>query len=457
MVRSILFIVALILHPSDAFAPPMKPSSERRGGFQTLPATMRNNREVSASSASPARAIQSAILGLTLAFNALVPTTLFAPEPAYAATEPSQIVGCLVKKCPIPLGKCILNPKCLANVACINTCNNRPDEIECQIKCGDLFENAIVGEFNKCAVSDMSCVPQKPDDGSYPVPPPSIVVPKFDTNFFEGRWYISAGQNELFDIFPCQVHFFSKTGPNQFVGKLNWRIEEPDGEFFTRDALQAFKQDPEQPGHLINHDNEYLHYKDDWWVIDYEPDNNGGPNKDPPFAFIYYRGSNDAWDGYGGVVVYTRDAKLPTQLLPRLREAAKKINYDFDKDFVVTDNSCPTEQKESERLVLREKFAGKILTTTEKQLQAQTVRVRGNAANSIKAQKIYFENGAEATGKAFELLDQKTKEFEKELSNGVDAIGEGASKLKEEVSSGVEAIGEGAAKLKDEILEPISK
>ena len=113
----------------------------------------------------------------------------------------------------------------------------------------------------------MDCVPTKPDDGSYPVPPPEVVVPKFDTKIWNGRWYITAGQNELFDIFPCQVHFFTETEPGKFFGKLNWRIEEPDGEFFTRDALQRFVQDPKQPGHLINHDNEYLHYEDDWWII----------------------------------------------------------------------------------------------------------------------------------------------------------------------------------------------
>ena len=47
----------------------------------------------------------------------------------------------------------------------------------------------------------------------------------------------------------------------------------------------------------------------------------------------------------------------PEELLPRLREAAKKVNFDFDKDFEVTDNSCKTLEK-GEQVVLREKFAG---------------------------------------------------------------------------------------------------
>eukprot|EP00522_Entomoneis_paludosa_P000638 CAMPEP_0172473304 /NCGR_PEP_ID=MMETSP1065-20121228/68785_1 /TAXON_ID=265537 /ORGANISM="Amphiprora paludosa, Strain CCMP125" /LENGTH=421 /DNA_ID=CAMNT_0013231475 /DNA_START=276 /DNA_END=1541 /DNA_ORIENTATION=- len=359
------------------------------------------------------RNVQKSFLSTALAIG--IGATALTQVPAVSvAGDSASIVTCLLKKCQVPLAKCIANPRCLANVVCINTCNGRPDEIDCQIECGNLWENNVVGEFNKCAVSDMSCVPQQQDDGSYPVPRDDQVVPKFDTKMWNGRWYITAGQNKLFDIFDCQVHFFTETEPGKFFGKLNWRIDEPDGEFFTRDALQEFYQDPNQPAHLINHDNEYLHYKDDWWIIDYEYDNN--PTNTPPFAFVYYRGSNDAWDGYGGVVVYTRDAKLPASLLPRLRVAAEKVGFDFDKDFTVTDNSCPAEQSAEEKTILREKFAGKVILKSENQLQAQATRFRGNAANSVKAQKLFFDQRQEFAQKAYRELDQSTQDFEKEIS-----------------------------------------
>ena len=240
-------------------------------------------------------ALKSAFLAAALSVGAWTAPAIV--PPAVAATDPGAIVGCLLSKCQVPFAKCITNPACLANVICINTCNNKEDETGCQIKCGDIFDNAVIGEFNKCAVSDMSCVPQKPDEGKYPEPTHEQMVPKFDTKFFDGRLYITAGLNPLFDIFPCQVHFFTETSPGNFFGKLNWDIVEPDGELFTRDAVQQFVADPKEPAHLINHDNEYLHYKDDWYIIDAEYDD----NKDgiPPFAFVYYRGSNDAWDGYG--------------------------------------------------------------------------------------------------------------------------------------------------------------
>ena len=138
-------------------------------------------------------AVSALALGLT--FAALSSAPLEA-----SASDSGAIVGCLFSKCKVPLLKCIASPKCLANVVCINTCNGKEDEIGCQIKCGDFFENPVVGEFNKCVVSDMGCVPQKPDNGLYPVPAPEKLVQKFDTKLWNGKWYITSGQNDLFDV-----------------------------------------------------------------------------------------------------------------------------------------------------------------------------------------------------------------------------------------------------------------
>ena len=42
--------------------------------------------------------------------------------------------------------------------------------------------------------------------------------------------------------------------------------------------------------------------EDDWYIIASKPDE---------YIFIYYRGNNDAWKGYGGATVYTRASALP--------------------------------------------------------------------------------------------------------------------------------------------------
>jgi violaxanthin de-epoxidase len=337
--------------------------------------------------------LKTSLLSVAIASAA----TLQNPTPSIAA-DTVKVGTCLLKSCQKELAQCILNPKCLANVICINSCNGRPDESECQIGCGDLFENDVVGVFNNCAVSQKKCVPRKVDVGVYPLPSPESQVKKFDTSIWNGRWYITAGLNKVFDTFDCQVHFFTSPSPGTFFAKLFWRITEPDGEFFTKNAVQKFVQDKSNPAHLINHDNEYLHYKDDWYIIDYEPDD---------FVLVYYMGSNDAWDGYGGSFLYTRSPTLRPELIPRLEKAVDKMNLKYKwKDYALTDNSCQA-LKESPT-VLREKFAKRLLITEEQQLQEQLTSLRAAAVNTIQA-----EEGEAA--KTIQFLEKEVAAFEKEL------------------------------------------
>jgi hypothetical protein len=63
-----------------------------------------------------------------------------------------------------------------------------------------------------------------------------------------------------------QVHYFSAPAPGKMYAKLNWRVSRPNGQFYERSDVQTFEQDPNAPGILYNHDNEFLHYQDDWCV-----------------------------------------------------------------------------------------------------------------------------------------------------------------------------------------------
>ncbi|RZS01724.1 hypothetical protein BHM03_00031636 [Ensete ventricosum] len=215
--------------------------------------------------------------------------------------------------------------------------------LKVKIKCGDLFENSVVDEFNDCAVSRKKCVPRKSNVGEFPVPDPSVVVRTFNISDFSGKWYITSGLNPTFDTFDCQLHEFHVES-DRLVGNLSWRIRTPDSGFFTRSAVQRFVQDPSQPGVLYNHDNEYLHYQDDWYIISSKVE-----NKEDDYIFVYYRGRNDAWDGYGGAVVYTRSAVLPESIVPELEKAAKSVGHEFSK-FTRTDNTCGPEPPLVERL-----------------------------------------------------------------------------------------------------------
>ena len=145
----------------------------------------------------------------TAAAAALILGGTLSPLPSTAAyvTDGAAIGKCLLSSCQLPLARCITDPICLTNLACIQTCTGKPDESTCQIKCGDEFTNGVVEQFTKCAVSEKGCVPQRPDDGTWPVPPKAALVEKFTTEALQGPWYISAGLNKAFDTCGAQ-------GPN---------------------------------------------------------------------------------------------------------------------------------------------------------------------------------------------------------------------------------------------------
>lgn len=318
--------------------------------------------------------------------------------PSANAVDALKTCTCLLKECRIELGRCLSNPSCAANIACLQTCNNRPDETECQIKCGDLFENSVVDEFNECAVSRKKCVPTKSDVGDFPVPNPDVLVKNFNIADFSGKWFITRGLNPTFDTFDCQLHEFH-IDSNRLVGNISWRVPTPDGGFLARSTVQRFVQDPSNPGILYNHDNEYLHYQDDWYILSSKIE-----NKPDDYIFVYYRGRNDAWDGYGGAVVYTRSAVLPESIIPELDKAAKNVGRDFSK-FIRTDNTCGPEPSLVERLEKKVEEGEETIVKEVEQLEGEVEKV-GNIEKSL------FQKLAEG----FKILQEDEEIFIKGLS-----------------------------------------
>lgn len=280
-----------------------------------------------------AQKLERLVTKLRPALAGLAAAAALTVTPASTLALDSATVGaCLFQNCQVELAKCIADEKCAESLVCLNRCNNRPDESDCQIRCGDLYNDEAIGAFNTCAVTQKKCVPQIPDRGEIVLPTGDALVPEFNVDDFQGRWYISSGLNKDFDIFDCQVHYFTAPGPGELYGKLNWRVKKTNGQFYERSDVQTFKQQESQAV-LFNHDNEFLHYQDDWYIIAQKPDE---------YVFVFYRGSNDAWDGYGGSVVYTRTPSLDPKYYPELREAATRAGLDFDK-FVDVDNTCGPE------------------------------------------------------------------------------------------------------------------
>eukprot|EP00435_Cladocopium_sp_Y103_P046290 s361_g13.t1 len=320
-------------------------------------------------------AVSSSSQLLAWAASMLMAVALLVPvQSAWADQSLAKVAPCLLSKCQLPLAKCILNPSCAADLTCVIACSGQKDESSCQINCGNNFENDVVVEFNKCALSAKKCVPQRPDKGPapgdqkwdpikgrYPAPPPESVSGDFEVQKMTGRWYITAGLNPLFDTFDCQVHFFegmapTEKSPGRLVGKINWRINEVDGEFISRSTVQSFVQT--EPGLLLNRGNEYLNYQDAPWPLP----------------------RNDAWAGYGGGTLYTRSKTISPVVLERVREATAKAKVPYDKYWKVTDNTCAAEGNPAK---LRTIYAEKLLEQAEMGFEEQLTLLARTTMNKV--------------------------------------------------------------------------
>jgi len=340
----------------------------------------------------------------------------------------ADVPKCLLQNCQGVLAKCLLSPNCAADLTCILGCTSSPDEGGCQVKCGDIFENDVVQEFNACALApgNKRCVPQRPDNGEYPEPAAESISKDFDVTSFNGPWYISAGLNPLFDTFPCQLHFFIGEPPNILDGspgrlyaKINWRVLEPDGEFFDRSTVQRFVQDSATAGILRNNGNEYLHYEDDWYILDHADEN----DKEKGFILVYYRGRNDAWIGYGGAVLYTRSATVPEEIVPRVDEACRLAGIkklDWSK-FLRTDNSC--QQLNEDVTELRKKFIVKQVTQAKLSVEESlTVARRYYSEAILEEERRAEENIKEQTSGFFNALQKGFQAGSEEIQREEDKI-----------------------------------
>lgn len=89
---------------------------------------------------------------------------------------------------------------------------------------------------------------------------------------------------------------------------------------------------------------------------------------------MYYRGRNDAWDGYGGAVIYTRSSVLPESIIPELENAAKSVGRDFSK-FIRTDNTCGPEPPLVERLEKTIEEGEKTIVQEVEQIEEEVEKV----------------------------------------------------------------------------------
>jgi violaxanthin de-epoxidase len=166
----------------------------------------------------------------------------------------------------------------------------------------DLYEDEAMQALTDCTLTEHACYPPLPPANDYvPISDESLEVKAFDLRTLQGRWYVAAGGNPAFDCFPCAQHEFrynDKDKPPRLEATFSYRIARDDGSVFTRRGDKLITQKGNNGKLELRLDPDRMKYRDDWTVLANEPDED--------YVVVYYHGTNVAWDGYGGLNVYTR-------------------------------------------------------------------------------------------------------------------------------------------------------
>lgn len=130
------------------------------------------------------------------------------------------------------------------------------------------------------------------------------------------------------------------------------------------------------------------------------------------YLFVYYRGKNDAWDGYGGAFVYTRSAVLPESIVPELERAAKSVGRDFNT-FIRTDNTCGPEPPLIDRLEKTAEAGERTIIKEVEEIEQEVEKVKDTEVSLFRRLaegfKVFLEDEQNA-------LNGLTKEEEEILS-----------------------------------------
>ena len=145
------------------------------------------------------------------------------------------------------------------------------------------------------------------------------------------------GLSPTFDQNPCQVHIFQlitpEKGPPHLLNRLSYRVKFPNGQYETRVGVGEIKQNfLAQPGILLVKTGK-LNQRETWYILDYSH------VKGEEFVLVSYNGVNDAWAGFSGAVLYTREKEVPARTRARAEAALTKAGIE-PGDMVMTDNTC---------------------------------------------------------------------------------------------------------------------
>ncbi|KAJ0985570.1 hypothetical protein J5N97_003926 [Dioscorea zingiberensis] len=255
-------------------------------------------------------------------------------------------LSCMLKNCASEVMNCLLDPNCRKALQCLNTCS--PTDQVCNYRCIASYESEYLEAFSLCVLEKNNCLEL---DAEIPIKP--FVAPlsafrgeslshEVAEDLFVGwlgeldwSWRVVAGQNPMYDQFPCQYQLFYRGKSRSAIwyepvfqvitleGKLVWR----------RRRYRVLRATVPGTFFFSVLDNGVVS-KEFWTIVDVCDDLSWG-------LFHYSGAARAAGQAYTGAVLVSPDGMYPHEMGgQRLISALEKCGIREWELFDVDNCSC---------------------------------------------------------------------------------------------------------------------
>mmetsp|Transcript_20444 Transcript_20444/g.31022 ORF Transcript_20444/g.31022 Transcript_20444/m.31022 type:complete len:404 (+) Transcript_20444:115-1326(+) len=258
-------------------------------------------------------------------------------------------VSCFMNKCGDQTKNLFTNPRGIKGVSCLGRCKG---EQSCATRCFAEFGSENLNNWLSCTIEENECVKvPKNVDNSAENRGYTNVVKNFDPKSFVGKWYKTDGLNPNYDLFDCQTNTFKIAEGSESDGAeldmgIFFRVQRPSisgGGFWENGLTEHMVVDAvtkqENPSGRTMHTAGQMYgltFDENWYILG-ESD---GKGEVPEFKVIAYKG-HTLQGNYEGSFVYAKEAILPAEAVPAIKEILSKNGLDFD-NFTRIDNTCAT-------------------------------------------------------------------------------------------------------------------
>jgi len=251
---------------------------------------------------------------------------------------------CMTFHCALQIGACFFDQQCFDAIMCMQECDGRPDEFQCQFTCEMTLgmDNEHFSDLINCMAKN-DCFPEVPPDGHCLAGPEDCVegIEDFDTIY--GDWWVVRGVNcgqegwpGSYDWYPCQhgrfvlveddwVNNTTYCGGSNSVCETDIIVTIPKATLPSSGYIRLDYGPADAP---------LLPQVEKWYVVSWP---------EPDYMFVFWCGENPALTYNGGYVLSRKrniDDMLPeTEAVFRQLVADKGLDYDL---MCPSDNTmCP--------------------------------------------------------------------------------------------------------------------